>query len=227
MPVEGLVGNETSAGWKVASFAPLVPTPESSAMGPIVVPTNSFDPFMPNSVSCVPSFCVAVGGGRSFVNQGQTWTPLTTLPHLINGVTCGLGAPCVGVGTVGTANAAGTYIATLHGSTWRSVASPNSSASSNTLEAVACGKKRSCVAVGSYSGTPAPGEFRGGTLVEFEAKGQWDLAPSLRTPPEVDDALVSVSCPGPHVCIAVGNSTVNAFHEPTGPSHALTVRISH
>jgi hypothetical protein len=223
--VEGLVGTRSSAGWSVTSFAPLVRVSEGSAMGPIVVPSSAFDLFTPTSVSCETSVCLAVGGGRSVMNEGQTWTSLSTLPALIYGIACGSGMRCIGVGD--DSGTTGTYIATLHGSTWKRIASPNSSASSNMLEAVACSRDHLCVAVGSYSGTPTPGQFRGGTLVEFQAKGVWRLAPSLRTPADVDDALMSVSCPGSHVCIAVGNSTVNAFHEPQGPGSALALRIIH
>jgi hypothetical protein len=227
MPAEGLVGTASTAGWKVGPLGPLVPTSEQSALGSVVVPSNFFDPFRPSAVSCTTNTCVTVGGGRSFIAHDQTWTSLTTRPHLINSVTCSDGTRCLGVGSGSDDDPTGAYIATLDGSTWHSVTSPNSSASSNTLEAVACSGGRFCVAVGNYLNASESGEFRQGTLVETDSGDGWRLAPSVRTPPQVDDTLSSVSCPSRKTCIAVGSSAVNALHEPTGPVRALSVRVAH
>ena len=151
---------------------------------------------------------------------------------MINGVTCTSGTPCLGVGTGADDDPTGAYIATLDGSTWHAITTPNSSTSPNTLntsytlEAVACRGGRSCVAVGNYLNVSEAGAFRQGTLIDTDTRGKWRQAPSVRTPPNVDDTLSSVSCPSQKACIAVGSSTVNAGHEPMGSVQALSVRVA-
>ena len=81
MPTEGLVGTRSTAGWNVGPLAPLVPTSEQSTLGPVLVPSNFFDPFRPSSVSCTTDRCAVprdrsigqVPGLRSTETNVRTW----------------------------------------------------------------------------------------------------------------------------------------------------------
>jgi hypothetical protein len=235
-PVTGLVAHEGTNGWTVEPIAPLVPTQTWSLAGDVTIPSNAFDPTYLMSVSCRRELCLAAGEGRGFVEQGGTWTPLAASPLVFNGVSCWSGRRCLGVGRGGQGFsgpivvATSTSIARLSGTQWRRVASPNTTSSLNVLGAVACWTGRSCVAVGSVTG-PAQaqptGNREGAALVEVESKDAWSLATLPRTPFKVDDALTAVSCPGPHTCIAVGQSVVNVLTVPSGPLHAFSVRVTH
>jgi hypothetical protein len=234
-PVTGLVAQESSGGWTVQPLAPLVPTSMNSALGDVVVPSNTFDPNYLMSVSCTPGRCVAVGQGQAFAESPQGWSPIGTASLVLNGVTCALGQSCLAVGTAGQGMAGpvvvstSTSIARLSGADWRRVSSPNTTSPSNVLNAVACRTAR-CVAVGSVSGTPVlnPNLNReGGVLVETETGGRWTLGKPLRTPGNVDDTLVSVSCPTRHTCVAVGQSVLDVLRSPSGPLQALSVLITH
>lgn len=235
-PATGFIAEENSGGWTVQTLAPLVPTQMNSALGSVVVPSNAFDPSYLMSVSCTPGRCVTVGPGRAFVQSEGRWNPTASPPPMLNGVTCASGSACIGVGQAGQSMAGpvvvstSTSIAQLSGSQWRSIPSPNTTSPSNVLNAVACWSARSCVAVGSVSGTSplSPNVNReGGALVELLAGGRWTLARPLRTPERVDDTLASVSCPTQHVCLAVGQSVVDALRVPSGPMHALSALITH
>lgn len=232
-PVTGLVAKEVSGRWTVQPLAPLVPMRVNSALGSVVVPSNAFDPNYLMSVSCAPR-CVAVGQGQAFAESAQGWSPITTAPLVLNGVTCGPGQPCLAVGTGGQGMAGpvvvqtSTAIARLSGAQWRRVSSPNTSSPSNVLNAVGCWDAR-CVAVGAVSGSPVlnPSVNRdGGVLVEMETGGRWTRGPTLRTPGNVDDTLTSVSCPTRQTCVAVGQSVLDALRVPSGPIHALSVLIT-
>jgi hypothetical protein len=233
--VSGLIAQEGQSGWTVSPVAPLVPTPQGPGTDHVVVPT-SVDPAYLMSVSCTPALCIAAGEGQSFVERaGTTWTPLAaTAPLVLNGVSCSPGQPCIAVGSDGQGLSGGvvvttsTSIASLSGSRWQRLPSPNTTSSSNVLDAVSCWAARSCVAVGSVIGPPQaqPNDREGAALVEVEAKGTWSLAKLPKTPVKVDDALTSVSCASPHTCIAVGRSVVNALRVPSGPIHALSIRVA-
>ncbi len=235
-PVTGLVAQEEPAGWTVEPIAPLVPTQERSLAGDVTIPSNAFDPTYLMSVSCTRRLCLAAGEGRGFAEQRGTWTPLATSPLVFNGVSCWSGHPCLGVGSDGQGLSGAivvttsTSIAQLSSTQWQRVASPNTTSSLNVLGAVACWAGRSCVAVGSVTGSPQAdptGNREGDALVEVQAKVTWSLATLPKTPFAVDDALTSVSCPGPHTCIAVGQSVVNVLRVPSGPIHAFSVRVTH
>jgi hypothetical protein len=233
-PVTGLIAQEEAGKWSVQPVAPLVPTPEASALGSVVVPSNGFDPSYLMSVSCTTSAqCVAVGQGRTFVQSSAGWSPLAATQLVLNGVSCVSGESCTAVGRAGQGQAGpvviptSTAIANLAGTTWRRVPSPNANSPTNELNEVACGAARSCVAVGSITGSLYGGNVHQGVLVEVESDGRWSLARPLRTPPRVDDSLVSVSCPTRATCVAVGHSAINALNMPTGPIHALSVLITH
>ena len=235
-PATGLIAQDSPEGWTVQTLAPLVPTQMDSALGSVVVPSNAFDPSYLMSVSCTPGQCVAVGPGRAFVQSEGRWNPTANPPPMLNGVTCASGSACIGVGQSGQSMAGPVVVSTsasiaqLSGIRWRSVPSPNTTSPSNVLNAVACWSARSCVAVGSVSGTSplSPNVNReGGVLVELLAGGRWTLARPFRTPERVDDTLASVGCPTQHVCLAVGQSVVDALRVPSGPIHALSVLITH
>ena len=234
-PVTGLVAQESSGEWTVQPLAPLVPTSMNSALGYVVVPSNTFDPNYLMSVSCTPGRCVAVGQGQAFAESPQGWSPIATASLVLNGVTCALGRSCLAVGRAGQGMAGpvvvstSTSIARLSRTEWRRVSSPNTTSPSNVLNAVACRAAR-CVAVGSVSGTPVlnPNLNReGGVLVETGTGDRWALGKPLRTPGNVDDTLASVSCPTRDTCVAVGQSVLNVFRSPSGPIHALSVLITH
>jgi hypothetical protein len=233
-PATGLIAQEEAGKWSVQPVAPLVATTVNSALGSVVVPSNAFDPTYLMSVSCTWARCVAVGQGRTFVQSPGGWSPIATTPLVLNGVTCVSGQSCIGVGRAGQAQAGpvviptSTSIANLSGTTWRRVLSPNATSPTNELDEVACGAAGSCVAVGSVTGPPVYGDVNqeGGALVEVESGGRWSLARPLRTPTQVDDSLVSVSCPTQYTCVAVGQSAVNGLDVPSGPIHALAILIT-
>jgi hypothetical protein len=234
-PVTGLIAVEKAGHWSVQPLAPLEPTSVNSALGSVVVPSNAFDPTYLMSVSCGTARCVAVGQGRAFAQSPTGWSPIATTPLVLNGVVCVSGPSCTGVGRAGQGSAGpvvvttSTSVARLSGAMWQRVPSPNTTSPTNELDAVACRAARSCVAVGSVTGPPVFGDVHreGGALVEIASGGRWNLAPPLRTPAQVDDSLASVSCPTPHLCIAVGQSVVDVLHVPSGPTQALSVRITH
>jgi hypothetical protein len=230
----GFIEVETSTGWSLQQLAPLVPTPEPSA-GDAIVPATAFDPILLMSVSCTSKLCVSAGEQNSFIEHNQkSWTVLHNSPLIINGVTCAANRPCIGVGSGGSAQVDGTDISTttsiarLSGTDWTRVSSPNSRSSSNTLTSVACGTAESCVAVGAFVGAPSDqprSKQQGGTLIEVESNGRWHLLPSIKSPADVDDTLASVSCPSSHLCVAVGQSEVNALRAPSGPIRSLSVMV--
>jgi hypothetical protein len=232
-PVSGLIAQESPTGWTVNPVVPLVPTAQGPSAGYVVVPISP-DPAYLMSVSCTSVACAATGEGASFVERQGTWTPVPTSPLVLNGVTCSAALTCIGVGRDGQGKsgsvvvASSTAIAALADSEWQRVASPNTTSSSNALDAVSCWGARSCVAVGSVIGPPQdqPNNREGAALIEFEKQGKWSLAKLPKTPVKVADALASVSCPRPRVCIAVGQSVVNALHVPSGPIHALAVKVA-
>lgn len=236
MPTTGIIAHESPAGWAIQTLAPLVPTRVNSPLGYVVVPSNAFDPSYLMSVSCTPARCLAVGQGESFVEAGGNWSELTTFPLVLNGLTCTAEQACLGVGHAGqglggsVVVSTSTAVAQLSGSHWHRVPSPNRTAPSNVLSAVACRAGQSCVAVGSVSGAPVLSPHvnaQGGLLVETERGERWVLAKPLRTSKSIDDTLASVSCPSLHTCIAVGNSASDSLRIPSGPIRALATLISH
>jgi len=233
----GIIEKETPTGWNLVQLAPLAPTLEPSAAGGTVVPATAFDPTMLVTVSCTSSLCVAAGEQRSFVErQGGTWTAIQHSPIITNGVTCRVTHQCLGVGSDGSIQSDNTDISTsssivrLAGTRWRRAPSPNTTSSVNTLNSVACGTADSCVAVGAFTGPPVDhpqSKQEGGALVEIESNGTWHTSIPPKTPADVDDSLASVSCPSSHMCVAVGQSVVNALRVPSGPVQSFSVLVRH
>lgn len=231
-PVTALIARKGPTGWTVNPVAPLVPTPQGPSAGSVVVPISR-NPAYLMSVSCTSMLCVATGEGASFAERQGTWSPLDTSPLVLNGVTCSLAATCVGVGRDGQGLSGAVVVtvstaaATLSGRRWQRVPSPNTPSASNALNAVSCWAARSCVAVGAAIGSPQeqPNNREEAALIEVEAMGRWLLAKPPTTPIKVDVSLSSVSCPSPRVCIAVGQSAEKALHVPSGPIHAVAVRV--
>jgi hypothetical protein len=95
------------------------------------------------------------------------------------------------------------------------------------LNSVACETADACVAVGEFTGTPV-GEPTGqdlGALIESDSNGRWKLLSTPKSSGGGDATLTSVSCPSLHECIAVGQSTTNALHVPSGPVRSFSVLI--
>jgi hypothetical protein len=233
----GVLEKESPTGWNLVQLAPFVPTAEPSAAGGTVVPATAFDPSTLVSISCTSELCVAGGEQRSFVERhGGIWTAIAHSPIITNGIDCTTSDFCVDVGSGGPAQiersdiSITTSIEQLSGADWQSVRSPNSRSSSNTLNSVACESAASCVAVGSFTGPPLDrpqSKVQGGTLIEVKSHETWHLLPVLKTPADLDETLASVSCPTSHVCVAVGQSEVNALRVPSGPLNSYSVLIHH
>lgn len=232
-PSTGIVEHGASQGWTLASLAPLTPKIQPQSNGGIEVPTNTFDPTFLMTVSCTSSLCVSAGEQRSFIDHHQgIWTPLAGSPLMINGVTCSGAHACLGVGSDGSGLSdhveinTTTSIVRLAGTRWVRVSSPNTQSSSNTLNSVACWTLDSCVAVGEYTGPPTDqpqSTAEGGALIAAESNGSWHLLSVPRSTPDTYDILASISCPSSHLCVAVGQSMMNALHVPSGPVRAFSV----
>jgi hypothetical protein len=149
-----------------------------------------------DDVSCVSArFCVAVGGasypsnngGRALVEtwNGKAWaiteSPLQPEPagSVLRGVSCRSAAACVAVGNDFTATVGD---ATVHpraqvwdGTHWTVAPAPDAAgAVSTSLEKVACGAARSCLAVGDFSVDP---RAFGAPVAEVFDGAEWRMAP--------------------------------------------------
>jgi hypothetical protein len=196
---------------------------------PVTLPAvpGSAQSYQLNGVSCsTPASCVAAGyyGPQGAVSNlaetlsGGTWTPDGLPPPPLgladpnpglDGISCPVTGTCVAAGLYDDQNS-NTHgmVETLSGGTWTPAeppapanAAPDPAAG---LYGVACPAAGSCVAVGGYDDQQGIAQ----AMIETLANGTWTPAeaPLPGPPPGPGDfaALLSVSCPAPSSCVAVG-----------------------
>lgn len=219
-----------AVGLPYASNAASAPTATlAGTWTPLTLPAvpGSAQSYQLNGVSCpTPATCVAAGyyGPQGAVSNlaetlsGGTWSSAGLPPPSVgladpnpslDGVSCPAAGTCVAAGLYDDQNS-NTHgmIETLSGGTW-SPAEPPAPANAAPdpaagLYSVACPAPGSCVAVGSYDDQQGIAQ----AMTETLAGGTWTAAeaPLPGPPPGPDDfaALLSVSCPAPGNCVAVG-----------------------
>ena len=195
---------------------------------------------MLDGLSCpTPTSCVAVGGnapGRagwaSATERGGTWRwgrfePLPVVavsPDWLTSVSCPTPTSCVAVGFAQDGDVEGsdttgfalTTSATVHGGRWRwSVPVPLAAGSTGVdrLASISCSSATSCVAVGRTvheQGISASAERRG-------ARWSWSAATIVAPDATGFGELLSVSCPVPTACVAVGDDNATYGLDPGGP----------
>jgi len=169
-----------------------------------------------NGVSCTStSACVAVGRYESDTNEqtlietwdGTAWSiavspnASTTLPNVLESVSCTSPTACVSVGYYSDGSNDQTLVATWDGTAWSITPSPNPSTTQfNFLEGVSCTTPTRCVAVGGYG---PKGEYL--TLVEAWDGTAWTVMVSPNVPATQSDRLNGVSCTSLKSCVAVGS----------------------
>ena len=166
------------------------------------------------AVSCASrSACMAVGSYESVqagkpkphvqvLNLAELWngrawkllaTPDRGTGNQLTGVSCTAVNRCVAVGW----SLAGTIAERWNGSRWRLMTTRNP-ARDIVLNSVSCATGSDCVTVGAEG-------FGDGPLVAEVWNGRSWQVNNPPNPGSIEDALASVSCPGPADCTAVGN----------------------
>jgi hypothetical protein len=170
-------------------------------------------------VSCVGmSFCVAVGSFSATTDMGtpliEAWngSVWSTVPSpnvagaqgagsYLNGVSCVSTVFCLAVGKT-DATIDQTFVEVWNGSAWTVVSSPIVGTGAGVLYGVSCVSALWCEAVGSDEVTP---QANNAALIE-----QWNgTAMSVVSSPNNSDnsnELGGVSCAGPSLCVAAGDS---------------------
>ena len=218
-----------TVGMPYASSAASAPTAAvAGTWTPVTLPSppGSADSYQLNGVACpTPATCVATGyyGPQGAVRNlaetlsNGTWTPAGPPPPPLGladpnpglyGVSCPVPGACVAVGQYDDQNSnPHGLIETLSGGTWTPAEPPTPPASPSSetgLYGVACPAPGTCVAVGGYDDQQGIGQ----AMTETLAGGTWTPAeaPLPGSPPGPGDsaALLSVSCPAPGTCVAVG-----------------------
>lgn len=143
---------------------------------------------------------VCVAGSALWAASGTEASPAKN--GVLSGVACVRGPSCVAVGTY--FNSHGTAVA--FGEEWRggspmlqSVILPTGSLHQSSLDAVACGDSRFCVAVGSYN---TRGD-RAVTLAERWNGSRWLVEPTP-TPNGESPEVTGIACVSSEWCMAVG-----------------------
>jgi len=113
-------------------------------------------------VSCVSSFCAAVGtsvngssvlSGLTETRSGPSWTLSNPAQGPLAAVSCATPTSCVGAGRYVTGSTDKTEIDSWNGSSWSLTPSPSPGASGDRLDGVSCTTTATCTAVGSYTAT--------------------------------------------------------------------------
>jgi hypothetical protein len=192
------------------------------------------------AVSCTSSTsCTAVGGsvnGASIAQtlivrwNGSAWTISASpnpgaIDNELNGVMCTSTAGCTAVGDYfNSSNVDQTLVEQWNGSTWATVASPNSGTLRNSLSGIACASSSSCAAVGLSFTSASTYQ----TLVESWNGSAWSIVAS----PDQgsgSNLLSSVACTSSTSCTAVGASTSGGSSQTlveTGPASSVSNSIS-
>ncbi len=169
------------------------------------------------SVSCPSAtFCVAAGDStyvhrESLVERwnGGAWAvmqsrnPVGSTFATLRGVSCPNTTSCIAVGGSSTSGIDETLIEHWDGRRWAIMPSPSPGARLGTqidLSAVSCPTTTSCVAVGGVStfGIGKP-------VIEHWNGTYWTVMTAADPPGPTAVNLLSVSCPSPTSCVAVGS----------------------
>lgn len=206
-------------------------------------PSGSTESYQLNGVACpTPASCVAAGyyGPQGAVrNLAETlsagaWTPAQpTQPSLgladpnpsLNAVSCPATGTCVAAGLYDDQNSdSHGLIESLSSGAWTATEPPAPAGVATGFDAglygVSCPTSDTCVAVGGYGDQHGIAQ----AMTETLASGTWTPAeaPLPGPPPGPQDsaALLSVSCPAPGSCVAVG------YYGQEGDSGALIETLS-
>ncbi len=168
------------------------------------------------SVSCAPSWCMAVGpssvGAIAEVWNGASWSlvSLAATPPAaqvaLTGVSCQSATSCVAVGST-----AGRALAeTWSGASWTATETPPSPGVSSNLIAISCVPVSPagvwCMAVGSYQQRrTSPSK----TLADIWDGTAWTVSPTRSQPGPGPSSLNAVSCLSPTWCVAIGAQPLN------------------
>ncbi len=163
-------------------------------------------------LSCPSSdFCVTVGAFKSLplVEQwdGGEWK-IVPAPHpkgspsaFLESVFCTSPSACMAVGTATLGKTTGPFAERWDGSKWSIVKTPPSyGQGAGDLRSVFCLAESSCMAVG---GTVSTGQTGSTIAMSWNGK-RWMQRPS--PDPKPFTQFAGVSCPGPRLCMAVGEA---------------------
>ena len=164
-------------------------------------------------ISCTSATdCIAVGtvtaaSDRTLIESfdGTNWSVMdspdtsATQSNDLESVSCSAVDSCTAVGEYYDGSAYQTLIESYDGSTWSIVTSPNVPDGDNVLSGVSCTGAQ-CTAVGSSTTGGDPSR----TLVESFGGSSWSVVTSPNSGTDVANSLLSVSCPSPAACTAVG-----------------------
>jgi hypothetical protein len=213
-------------------YASNTSAPFGSAVGtwtPVTLPSppGSSGSYQLNGVACpTPARCVAAGyyGPQGAVRNlaetlsAGTWTPaLPPPPPLgladpnpsLNAVSCPVTGTCMAAGLYDDQNSdSHGLIESLSGGTWTATEPPAPAGAAIGFDAglygVSCPTSDACVAVGGYGDQHGIGQ----AMTETLTNGTWTPAeaplPGPPLGPQDMAALLSVSCPAPGSCVAVG-----------------------
>ena len=214
-----MIAAESGGKWKAVATLRL----PSNALSGVDQSATGTPVACPAKTSCVAvgSYRTAAGLG-AFIATGSghkwgtafspTWPKGAIVPPVgyLSGVSCAGRGTCVAVG--GYTDAAGNgepMVVAESGKHWRRASAirlPSNAAANPDahLTAVSCPKAGDCEAVGTYTATGNQGE----ALAVGETKGRWGKAAEIKLPKvnvEPLAELLSVSCPSPGSCVAVGS----------------------
>ena len=218
-----------AAGLPYASSASAALGTLANTWTPVFLPSppGQTESYLLNGVSCPAlATCVAAGyyGPQGAVRNltdtlsDGTWTPAEPSPPplgladpnpALDAVSCPVTGSCVAAGLYDDQNSISHgLIETLSGGTWTPAEPPAPADAATDADAglygVACPVPGTCVAVGGYNDQNGIGQ----AMTETLANGVWIPAeaplPGPAPTPADSAALVSVSCPAPGSCVAVG-----------------------
>ena len=174
-----------------------------------------------NSVSCPSATsCTSVGDfftgtvSQTLVEQwnGTTWSivaspvPSTSATSVLSSVSCPTAGTCTAVGHAVVNSVWQTLVESWTDTTWSIVASPDSSpADFDALVGVSCTTATTCTAVGSST----DGTTTSDLVVQWNG-ASWYLVPLAPIAGGLDAELAGVSCVGPSVCTAAGDTMGSA-----------------
>jgi len=170
------------------------------------------------SVACTArASCMAVGvtgspgGRRAFaeLRRGSSWAvvpvPTPGSPSALQAVVCAAPNSCTAVGSSSTSTSAlpAALVESWDGNRWSVVQTPSAAGSvESELNSVACASSTTCMAVGTFNTTGDIEDQENFTLVEAWNGTSWSVVPSPN--PGILSGFVSIACPSPTACIAVG-----------------------
>jgi hypothetical protein len=184
-------------------------------------------------VACASSACVVAGQfkassieGMLLSGEGSSWTAADapapgqgTQSEEVSAVACPSSTNCVAVGDYSSTvdgvpeGSVSGLLLSGSGSSWTATAAPVPADANGpgypVLTSIACASAEQCVAVGDYSAT-ATGVNPWEGLILTDSDGTWTaikapLPPDATTTGPTAANLLSVACPTPSGCVAVGD----------------------